>query len=221
MKFSSPLFLIILFSFSLVLQGQNDVEWKLVKNSDNIKAYVQKGHSSQLKKVKVETVLKTSLSELVAAIKDAENHKNWVFLNEKAEVVEEIDEFNWTYYGITCTPWPVWDRDFVTKVHLKQNEIDCSISILSTSIHDSLPENDGIVRVHYIRSVWDFNPIGNGTVHISILLEVDPGGNIPIWLINMAVSKGPYKTVEGLINEIESGKYKDYKLDYIEEFVLE
>lgn len=221
MKFSSPLFLIILFSFSLVLQGQNDIEWKLVKNSNNIKAYVKKEPSSQIKKVKVETVLKTSLSELVAAIKDAENHKNWVFLNEKADVVEQIDEFNWIYYGISCTPWPVWDRDFVTKVHLEQNKTDYSIIVTSVSMPDYIPENKEMVRIRYIHLVWVFNPIGNGNVHISVEIETDPGGNIPIWLINMAVSKGPYKTVEGLINEIKSGKYKNHKLDYIEEFVLE
>ena len=34
--------LLILFFISLVLQGQSDIEWKLVKNSDSIKVYVQK-----------------------------------------------------------------------------------------------------------------------------------------------------------------------------------
>ena len=221
MKFSSVFFLIVPLLFSLVLQGQNDIEWRLVKNSDNIKAYVQKGPSSQLKMVKVETVLETSLSELVAIIKDAKNHKNWVFLNETAKMLEETDEFNWKYYGITDAPWPVYDRDFVTTVTLEQSQTDYSISIISDGIPNYLIENEEMVRIHYVHSVWVFNPLGNGTVHISFVLEADPGGNIPIWLINMAVSKGPYKTVEGLIKEIESGKYKCDKLNYIEEFVVE
>ena len=221
MKFSSPFFLIIPFFFSLVLVGQDSIEWKLVKNSDNIKAYVQKGPSSQLKMVRVETVLKTSLSELVAAIKDAGNHDNWVFLNEEAKVIEEVDEKNWKYYGISDAPWPVYDRDFITTVNLEQNKTDYSITITSTSIPHFLPINDDIVRVHYIHSVWVFNPRGDGTVHISFELEADPGGSMPIWLINLAVSKGPYKTVEGLVKEIESGKYKCDNLNYIDEFVVE
>ena len=205
----------------MVLQGQSDIEWKLVKNSDSIKVYVQKGPSSQLKVVKVETVLKATLSELVATIKDAENHTNWIFLSKKAKVIERIDDKNWKYYGITDAPWPVYDRDFITMIRLKQDKTDYSITITSTSIPHYLPKNEDMVRIPYIRSVWTFNPLQNGTVHISFELEADPGGSIPLWVINMAVSKGPYKTMEGLIKEIESGKYKCRKLNYIKEFVVE
>jgi len=171
----------------------------------------------QVKKVKVETVVVATLSQLITIFKDAENHSNWVFLSESAKIVEEIDDNNWKYYNYTDTPWPVSNRDYYTSVILIQNEIDYSITITSVAIPDYEPEIDGCVRISYIESVWIFNPIGNGSVHISFELEVDPGGNIPAWLINFAVSKGPYNTMIGLIKELNAEKYQDVHLDYIDE----
>lgn len=206
---------------SLTLKGQEDSEWKIVKNSDNIKTYVKNGHSSEIKKVKAETVIKATLAELIAIIKDAESHNKWVFLNENSKILEETDDFNWKYYGITDAPWPVSNRDYITIVHLEQDEKDCSITITSTSIPGFLPEDKEFVRINYLYSVWVFSPIGDGNVHLSFEIEIDPGGNIPVWLINMVVSKGPFKTVEGLVKEIGSGKYNCTKINYIKEFDLQ
>lgn len=215
--------MIILFELlflNVVLQGQELTEWKPVKSCNNIKAYVQKLPDSEIKRVKVETVLEVSLTELVAIIKDAENHNNWVFFSDRAEILEETDDCNWKYYGFTDTPWPVNNRDVITSVSLIQNKVDYSITITSIAIPDFLPKDEDCVRVKHLNAIWKLNPIGNGTVHISFELEIDPGGNIPLWLVNLAVTKGPLKTVEGLIEEINSKKYKNIKLDYVEEFVL-
>ncbi len=171
----------------------------------------------QIKKVKVETVVVATLSQLITIFKDADNHSNWVFLSESAKIVKVIDDYNWKYYNYTDAPWPVSDRDYYTRVILHQNKIDYSVTITSVAIPDYAPEINGCVRISYIESIWVFNPIGNGSVHVSFELEVDPGGNIPAWLINLAVTKGPYNTMIGLIRELNSEKYKGINLDYIVE----
>ena len=213
-KYLVSIFNIVLLNSFLVCQ---DTNWVLVKNCNEIQVYTQKVPDLQVKKVKVETVVVATLSQLITIFKDAENHSNWVFLSESAKIVEEIDDNNWKYYNYTDTPWPVSNRDYYTSVILIQNEIDYSITITSVAIPDYEPEIDGCVRISYIESVWVFNPIGNGSVHISFELEVDPGGNIPAWLINFAVSKGPYNTMIGLIKELNAEKYQDVHLDYIDE----
>ena len=203
---------------NVTLFGQDESDWKLVKNcDDNIKAYVQKVPDSQIKRVKVETVLVATLSELVSLVKDSENHHNWVFLNEGAYTIEETDGFNWKYYGYTDSPWPVSNRDYITDVSMTQNETDCLITITSVGTPKYLPEKECCVRIPYILSVWTFNPIGNGSVHASLEIEADLGGNIPLWLINMAVTRGPLNTMNGFIKELESDKYNSVNLDYIKE----
>jgi len=210
--------LLITFSFiNSILFGQDDINWELVKNSNNIKVYTQKLPYHQIKKVKAESVITATLSELVALFKDAKNHSNWVFLNESAKIVEVTDNNNWKYYSYTVTPWPVSNRDYYTSTVLLQNDIDYSVTITSVAIPDFAPEQKDCVRISYINSVWTLNPIGNGLVYISFELEVDPGGNIPAWLVNLTITKGPYNTMIGLIKELKTERYNNIELDYISE----
>lgn len=217
MKFSYLAVLIEVLFLNLVLLGQGASNWKQVRNSDNIIVYVKKIPASQLKKVKVEAALNTTLTDLVTLIKDAENHYKWVFFNERARIIEETDDFHWKYYGYMDLPWPVFDRDFITDVTLCQDKTDCSITILSVAISDFLPEDEDCVRIPYLTSLWCLVPMGNDSIHISLELEVDIGGKIPIWLVNMAVTKGPLSTIKGLIKELKIDKHNHAKLDYIYE----
>ena len=219
MKLSFSLVFLLATFFVVPASGQDTGDgWKLSKSSDRIKAYYKKNDSSQLKRVKVETVVKASLKELVAAVKDAQNHHKWVFMNCQSEVIEESDDFNWVYSGVTDLPWPASDRDYITVVKMKQNPIDYSVEINALAAPDFIPQKEGFVRIRLIKSSWLFNPLGNGEVHIVFKMEVDPGGNIPIWLVNLAVTKGPYKTVEGLLKQVDSVKYSCSNIDYIKEF---
>ena len=215
--FKYLVFLVNIIVLNSGLIGQDKSKWELVKSCNNIKVYTQKVADQQIKKVKIESVVTTTLSELVALFKDAKNHSNWVFLNESAEIVEIADNFNWKYYSYTDTPWPVSNRDYYTSIVLLQNKIDYSVTISSIAIPDFGPKQEDCVRISYIKSVWTLNPIGNGFVHISFELEIDPGGNIPAWLVNMAVTKGPYNTMVGLIKELKTDRYCNIKLNYIDE----
>jgi len=218
MRFLYLAILVEILFLDIALFGQDESNWKLVKNCDNnIKAYVQKVPGSQIKRVKVETVLEATLSDLVILVKDSEYHHKWVFLNEKAYTIEETDDFHWKYYGYVGTPWPVSDRDYITDVNMTQNSIDCLVTITSVGIPEFLPEKECCVRVPYILSIWTFNPIGNGSVHASLEIKADIGGNIPLWLVNMAVTRGPLSTMNGLIKELKKIKNNGSKLDYIEE----
>jgi len=124
---------------SLLVAQNNNNSWELVKNCNNIKVYTQDVPNQQIKKVKVETIAKTTLSELITIFKDAENHSNWVFMSESAKIIEVINDNNWKYYSYTDTPWPVSDRDYYTNVVLHQNKIDYSVTITSIAIPDYAP----------------------------------------------------------------------------------
>ncbi len=200
---------------NVTLLSQEKYEWKLVKNSNNIKAYVKKENNSKVKSVKVETVAEASLSQLVSIIKDASSHNEWVFMNNGACILDSIDRFHWKYHGWSELPWPVMDRDFITDVVLIQDSVDYSIKIISRAIPDYLPENEDFVRVPLANSQWTLNPIGNGSVHITFELLTDIGGKIPAWFINLAVTKGPMGTMEGLLEQLN--KCEGIKLDYINE----
>jgi len=188
-----------------------------VKKSDNIRAYVKNQSESKIKKVKVESVVTSTLSELVSLITDADNHKNWVFMNDHASILDTLSCFEWKYYGYSYLPWPVADRDFITSSKMTQDSVDYSIVIEAKGQPDLIPENEGVVRVRSVSSQWSLNPLGNGEVHITFELAIDIGGKIPAWLINLGVTRGPLNTMEGLIDQLEQGNYKNSNRPNIKE----
>ena len=40
-------------------------------------------------------------------------------------------------------------------------------------------------------------------------MKVNPGGLLPAWLVNLAVTKGPMDTMESLFELVESGYYEN------------
>lgn len=190
------------------------VTWKLVKCEENIKAYVCKLPDSPLKKVKVETTVNATLSQIVSIIRDADNHSDWVFLNEDSFVIELVDNCNWKYYGFNKLPWPITDRDIVTKARLEQDS-NGVVRIISEAIPDFIPEKEDYVRIREIHSCWTLTPQLNGKVNISFELEIDVGGKIPVWLINMSIARGPFNSMNALTKIIEEKRYYGVELVYI------
>jgi len=104
------------------LKGQ-DNGWKFIKDNDGIQVYSRKSDDSPIKEIKVQKVMETTLSSLVALMKDVDNHKNWTYANKKAKILEKHSEFSWIFYGYSEAPWPVANRDMVIHAKLSQDSV--------------------------------------------------------------------------------------------------
>jgi hypothetical protein len=198
-----------------MLTGQQP--WKLVKNSDGIRVYSKMDNNSSIKIVKAETEIKTTLSALFYLLTDVDNQPNWVFNCKNPEILKKIDNFHWYYYTQIDVPWPITDRDVVTFVETKQDSITKTLIMKSVAKPDYIPENPECVRVPQLTSLWILEPLYNGNIHVTLELKIDIGGAIPQWVTNLFVSKGPYYSLKNIMFEIEKPKYKEIKLDFIQE----
>lgn len=208
-------FLLLLFNLlSPGLKGQ-DNEWKFIKDNDGIQVYSRKSDNSPIKEIKVQKVMETTLSSLVALMKDVNNHKNWTYANKKAKILEKHSEFSWIFYGYSEAPWPVQDRDMVIHSTLKQDSVTKVIKNEGECIPDYIPENEDVVRVPACHSLWTLAPLKDGKVLVSLEIKIDLGGSIPSWLINMVSTKGPYSTIKNMDEAVHKAPYKDAVLDYI------
>jgi hypothetical protein len=208
------IFFQVLFSGTLIAQGEN---WRKVKDSDGIQSYVMKLPDLDVNKVKVETIIKSSLASLVSLIIDTPRNVDWVFLNTYAITSHHTDHFNWVYYGQNNAPWPVCDRDVVTRVHLWQNPTTKEVVCESVADPSLEPEHEGFVRIPMLRAVWRFIPLGDKKVKVVFELVIDLGGNMPAWLTNLAVTKGPSSSIKKFIALVGEEPYLSAHLDYIKE----
>lgn len=209
MKFFVILLSIFISIFLIGFSGNSSSEpWQLKKFEDGISIYTRLAENSKYKELKAVYQIKTSLSSIIALLNDAESYPLWVYRCEKSKVIlKKSDQHLFRYQSIVA-PWPVDNRDVVVEVRTYQDEktkivnqkVDCKPSFS--------PEVDGHVRILEFRALWTLTPLKNGIVEVEYQLLVNPGGNIPAWLINMAIIDGPFETSVHMKTMLMKEKYQ-------------
>ena len=192
-------------------------DWNLVKDKEGIKAYTRTVEGSDVKQVKVHTYLKTTLSALVAIVRDVESHTKWIYKCKRAKTLKTVSETDHYYYVESEVPWPISNRDIITHGVITQDKISKKVIITSTGVPDFIGQIDGIVRIKNLNARWEFVPKGNGIVELTFYLLIDLGGELPGWLINLAIADGPFETILNMRKEVQNQKYQNAKLSFIEE----
>ena len=95
-------------------------------------------------------------------------------------------------------PWPLSNRDAVTHMKINRDTMDRFLEVVETGEPTYLPENSGIVRVPKLYINWHVTMPYKNKLNIVYLLEVEPGGSMPAWIVNMFVDKGPYESFKKL-----------------------
>jgi hypothetical protein len=80
---------------------------------------------------------------------------------------------------------------------------------------DYVPEKKDIVRVKHSEGKWIITPESNGYLRVEYTLRTDPGGDIPAWLFNMFVTRGPLESFEKLQQQIKKPAYDKVNLPFI------
>ena len=75
---------------------------------------------------------------------------------------------------------------------------DSILTITTIGEPDRLPDNRSQVRIRTFSGTWKVKSLNPDQIEIDYILNVDPGGSVPPWLVNMFVSKGPYETFSKL-----------------------
>lgn len=209
--------LVVLFLIlTSVLKGfAQDGEWEYLRGDDGIVVYTRKSPDSPFKEIKVQNMMQTDLSSLVALMKDVENHKNWTYANKKASILDRHSDFSWVFYGYSNAPWPVQDRDMIVNAKLSQDPETGIVKNEGVCNPDYIPEKDGVVRVPDCQSTWTLEPVGLDSVRVTLEIRIDLGGSLPAWLVNMVSSKGPYETIKNMEAEVQKPEYRDATVTYI------
>ncbi|MFK8104120.1 MAG: START domain-containing protein [Saprospiraceae bacterium] len=212
----SLLFLVALFSFMTLGQAQEN-DWKLKKNKDGIEVYLKERTDSPLKELRIKTTIKGTLSAMLAVLDDLPKHKEWIYRSKKATLIKTVDENEMYYYSITDFPWPLTDRDIIFHATVTQDPVTKVVVAKSIGVPNYQANKKGVIRIPMVEVNWRFTPKGNNTVELDYHLKSDPGGNIPAWLINMTIDKGPVQSIKKFKEYTQRSEYKKAKYSFIAE----
>jgi ribosome-associated toxin RatA of RatAB toxin-antitoxin module len=208
-----------IFSFIALLlvfsAGRGQEGWKLKSDKDGIKTYSRKLADSKINAVKVESVFPVSLSQFVAVILDVRSYDNWIYNSKSTRVIKQVSPAEVYYYSEVIFPWPTTNRDFVSHVVIHQHPRTKVVSVDANNVTGYVPEIPNIVRITRSDAKWTITPLGGGQVKVEYILQVDPGGGLPSWLINPFASKGVIETFKNLRGQLKKPEYGSVRLPFI------
>ena len=200
MKFTCILVLVS----GLHCAAQTDCELKL--NKDSIKVYTCFRENSKLKSVRTTFELQSNLSQLAAIVLDIDHLGDWQYKTVRARMLKKISDREIIYYTEVAAPIFTSNRDFVIQLTVNQDPQTRILTIDLVSIPDYIPHENGIVRVPFSKARWKVNPLSGSRLYVEYDIEIDIGGAVPVWLVNMVAPQAPYETFKALREKI--GKYK-------------
>ncbi len=204
----------VLFGFTINNVVAQDF-WELKQNKEGIKVYTKNTANSSFKAIKTVCTIPATPMVLTAVLLDINSSTEWVYATKKAVLLKQPSPDELYYYSEIDVPWPVLNRDFIVRLKVTQDERTKVVTIVADNQPAYLPENKNIIRVPRSDSKWVIEPLPNNQVKIEYILQADPGGTVPAWLINMFATKGPYESFRNLREQVKKPIYQQAKLAFI------
>jgi len=206
--------LLLLFSL-LVSSGFAQRGWKLVAESEGIKVFSQSVPDSRINALRVECEVKASAGELVAMLLDVKAAEQWVFHTKSCDLLKKVSPSELYYYSEVSMPWPLANRDFVAHIRVSQDKTTKVVTVDAPAVPGFVAHKEDIVRISHAKGLWTIKPFSKDKISIIYTLQVDPGGDIPAWVVNMFSAQGPLHSFRKMKLELEAGKYKNAAAGFI------
>ncbi len=194
-------FLLICFT-PLLLSNIAPSSWQLKKDDNGIQIYTRKIDGSNFKEYKAETFINASVDEVVHELLYRAPNYTASYEYGINYLVEEKVIGQRVYYAKHKMPWPLKDRDVVSTIEvIHKNASSAKIEIRATPEKFMYDEN--VIRIKDIKGYWLIERFGKG-VKLTQQLHLDPRGNIPAFVSNSFILKGPFKLFSELKSKLDS-----------------
>jgi hypothetical protein len=178
-------------------------DWTLRREKDGINIYSRPSNCSKVNDIRVDMDLTGTVEQLAAILRDIDGYTGWVYSTRTATMIKKVSEDEVIYYAEVGTPWPAANRDYYADLKITLNPANHSMNVVSVGMKDYQPEKKDFVRVPMSRGSWTVTTQSARKIHLQYILQIDPGGSIPAWILNSFVAKAPLETFSNLKKKME------------------
>ena len=144
------------------------------------------------------------------------NHYKWVYKTSlNPGYLKPLSATDLFFYTEVDCPWPIENRDLVVHMNLMQDLQNKVMTIKACNVNDYLPDKHNIVRMKYSMVIWTVTPLNDKQFIVDYRIQIDPGGSVPAWILNLFASKGPYESFMRLKEEIKLPQYEQAKFPFL------
>lgn len=211
---------LFLCGFNLTSEASLEMEWAIQRSENGIDVFTRPEPESQFEAVRaVMTLEDVRLSSLVALISDTQACSRLESRCVEAKTLDKINQTESVVYRYNNMPFPVRDRDMVLRLKWYQQPDSLNVNLVISNVTGFLPEKKRRVRMPKVNLGWKFEPLPDGSVKVSSEGHIEPGANLPAWLLNQFLVSAPFKTMEAVASIVREPLYRDAKLSFIKEVI--
>jgi len=193
-------------------------KWETIAREGGIRVLQKERPGSDIPKVKGIGIVKANLVDVLAVIDDVPGRTKWAHDCTDSRELEKSSPFERVLYHRSAVTWPVSDRDVVVRVKVDANYEAQRVKVsYRTARKYPFPKVSGVVRMPRLDGYFLIEAVGANRTRVSYLVDADPGGLLPEWLVAMTAKDVPLKTLKNLRKRVRrtkaSGKYKKF-VDY-------
>jgi hypothetical protein len=208
--------LLVFFSYYYIVPAFAS-NWEQKLDKEGIQVYTSKINGSSMDAFRGTMVVESSLSAIVALLQDYGRYPEWMFQTKEVKMLKR--EGNQVYvYFVSKAPWPVKSRDNVNVSIFEQNPETKEILISIKAVPDYMPPVAEYIRIPKAAGYWRLTPQGKGKVQLTYQMHSETGGSLPAWMSNLVVTQAPFQMLSNLREEIKKPRYRNAKIEYINEF---
>lgn len=196
-----------------IVPGQAQSDCVLELDKDSISVYTCPRPDSRYKTIVSRFQVRATRAELAAALLDIQGYKEWQYKTASARVLNRISDRELVYHTEVEAPALTSNRDFVIRLTVDPDPMTKGMIIEAVSIPDYIPAVENVIRVPYSRARWSVTPAGPGWLAVEYSIDIDLGGSVPPWIVNLFAAKAPYETFKSLRSVI--GKYKGKGVSFV------
>lgn len=202
---------IVLLSTCFTLSGQEN--WKIERNDDGIEVYTSKS-TSKFNAFKGHTILDNTVQSFVAFLSDLDEYVNWGYKLSEVSLIKRSGDTLQIYQAIAQVPFPYKNREGIYHNTFRWNSETKTLFVDINTLDDYIAQNIDYVRIQG-KGFWKVVVLPSGKLDVTFQMQIDPGGSIPTWLVNMFVDNTPYYTLLNLKSLIKNKKYQNKTYSFL------
>lgn len=179
-------------------------QWELKKDDGDIQVYTRELDSTKINEYKAVLIAESTVKEALSVLTDGNTLNLWTYKTPQSRELEKISDSEFVFWMRNDFPWPIHDRDHVSRVKL--SKVNNKLFQIDISAEDSLihKADKNVVRMDLFKGYWRIQELDSDTVLIIQQMYGDPKGTLPAWVVNSVMVSFPYHSFKNLKEILEN-----------------
>lgn len=212
---------------ALMLPGSivaSNHQWRLVHDDMGVKIYIHKIQRTEIVEFKGIARINASPDSILAVLRDHPACQDWLHQCSNSKLIDAVSFTERYHYQVLSLPFPIQNRDFIFHSYLTQNPLTKAFIITMIANPDYCKDKTSPlcskinastdIRVRQSFGYILLESMKDGTTRVTWTQHTEPGGKLPVWLVNQLAQDVPLWSLTNLKKKVRQAKYQQSQLIY-------